>query len=177
MNSVNASASTSTSTSAAAKRAFERSAQLSGSARDTAGLSLPNIPLQSDAAGKLILRLTLGGLLLLHGIGKLMNPGGALAYVSQTLSAMGLPAFLAYFVFIGEVVAPLLIIFGVFARIGGLFVVINMLFALVLVHAGQFLTLNKMGGWGLELQGFYLLCGLAVFFLGSGKIAVKPDSN
>jgi putative oxidoreductase len=50
-----------------------------------------------------------------------------------------------------------------------------MIFALLLAHSAQLLTLSKTGGWALELQGFYLLTGLALFFLGSGRIAVKPD--
>jgi len=66
-------------------------------------------PLQSDDAGKLVLRLTLGILILLHGIAKLMDPGG-LAGISGMLAAKGLPAFIAYGVYIGEVVAPAMII-------------------------------------------------------------------
>jgi putative oxidoreductase len=132
-------------------------------------------PLQSDDAGKLILRLTVGGLILFHGISKLMNPAGAMGMISGMLSTMGLPVFIAYGVYIGEVLAPLLLIFGVYTRIGGLLVVGNMIFALVLVHTSQIMTLSKQGGWALELQGFYLFCGLAIYFLGSGKFAVKPD--
>ena len=131
-------------------------------------------PLQSDDAGKLVLRLTLGILILLHGIAKLMDPGG-LAGISGMLAAKGLPAFIAYGVYVGEVGAPAMIIAGVFTRIGGLLVVANMIFAIWLVHAAQIFTLSKQGGWALELQGFYLFCGLAVYFLGSGKFAVKPD--
>ena len=134
-----------------------------------------NIPFQSDALGKLILRLTLGSLLLFHGISKVMNPVRTLDSMGERLAAVGLPTYVAFGVFAGEVLAPILIILGVYSRIGGLLVVINMLFALYLVHTTQLLTLSKSGGWGLELQGFYLLTGLALFFLGSGKLALKPD--
>ena len=133
------------------------------------------IPFQSDALGKLILRLALGALMLFHGLSKLVNPVGAINYVSSQLTAAGLPTFLAYGVFAGEVIAPLLIILGIYSRIGGLMVVINMIFAVMLAHGAQLLTLSKSGGWALELQAFYLFCGLALFFLGSGKMAVKPD--
>ena len=133
------------------------------------------IPFQSDALGKLILRLALGILLLFHGVSKLMNPAGAIKYVSAQLTAAGLPEFLAYGVFVGEVLAPVLIILGLYARIGGLIAVINMVFAVLLAHSTQLLTLSKTGGWTLELQAFYLFTGLALFFLGSGKMAVKPD--
>jgi putative oxidoreductase len=134
-----------------------------------------NIPFKSDALGKLVLRLTLGILIAFHGISKLMNPARTLESMTGLLAAAGLPSYLAYGVFIGEALAPILIIFGIYSRIGGLIVVINMIFAVLLAHTAQLLTLTKAGGWALELQGFYLLTGLALFFLGSGKIAVKPD--
>lgn len=134
-----------------------------------------NIPFQSDALGKLVLRLTLGLLILLHGIAKVMNPARTLDSMSGLLAAAGLPTYLAYGVFVGEALAPILIILGIYSRIGGLIVVINMIFALLLAHSTQLFSLSKTGGWALELQGFYLLTGLALFFLGSGKMAVKPD--
>ena len=131
-------------------------------------------PLFVDDIGRLVLRLTLGVLILFHGVAKVLNLN-SLAFIGGKLAELGLPNGIAYLVFVGEIVAPLMIILGVYARIGGLLVMINMLFALALVHSTQLLTLSKNGGWALELQGFYLLTGLALFFLGSGRIALKPD--
>lgn len=128
----------------------------------------------NDAVGKLILRLTLGLLMLFHGVAKLLHPG-SLEFINSQLTQLGLPTALAYGVYVGEVLAPLMIILGVFARYGGLIVVINMIFAIVLVHTGDLLALSDHGGWRLELQGFYLFCGLAIVFLGSGRMAVRPD--
>lgn len=133
-----------------------------------------NYPFQNDAVGKLILRLTLGVLILFHGVSKILNPG-YLDFISKQLASIGLPATIAYGVYFGEVLAPLMIILGVFARVGGLLVVVNMVFAIVLAHSDQLLTLSKSGGWALELQSFYLFCGIAIFFLGSGRMAIKPD--
>jgi putative oxidoreductase len=130
--------------------------------------------MHGDDTGKLVLRLTLGIFTLLHGIAKLTNPE-AMTGISGMLTAKGLPAFIAYGAYIGEVLAPLLLIIGVFTRIGAALVVANMLFAIGLAHANQIFTMGKQGGWALELQGFYLFCGVALFFLGSGKFAVKPD--
>ncbi|MBE0620916.1 MAG: DoxX family protein [Burkholderiales bacterium] len=132
-------------------------------------------PLRSDSIGKLVLRLTLGLLLSFHGVSKLMHPAGAINYISGQLTSAGLPTFLAYGVFIGEVLAPIMIVLGIYSRIGGLIVVINMIFAVLLVHASQIFSLATTGGWTLELQAFYLFAGLALVFLGSGKIAVTPD--
>jgi putative oxidoreductase len=128
----------------------------------------------NDAVGKLILRLTLGILMLFHGVAKLLHPG-SLEFINSQLTQLGLPTAVAYGVYVGEILAPLMLILGIFARYGGLIVVINMIFAIVLVHTGDLLALTDHGGWRLELQGFYLFCGLAIVFLGSGRLAVRPD--
>jgi len=125
-------------------------------------------------AGKLIVRLSVGGLMLFHGIAKIMHPG-SLDFIGGMLADFGLPAVLAYGVYIGEVIAPLMVIVGFRARIGGLIMAVNMLFAIILVHTGDFFSLTEHGGWMIELQMFYLLSAIAVVFLGSGRQAMKPD--
>ncbi len=129
---------------------------------------------RNDAVGKLILRLTLGALMLFHGVQKILHPG-SLDFIGGMLSSSGLPQFLSYGVYVGEVVAPLMIILGVHSRIGGLLIVLNMIFAIFLAHGGDLFSLTEHGGWRLELQGFYLFTAVAIVFLGSGRIAVKPD--
>ncbi|HEY4374025.1 MAG TPA: DoxX family protein [Burkholderiales bacterium] len=130
--------------------------------------------MQTDNIGKLILRLTVGVLILFHGIAKVLHPD-MLAPIMKNVASLGLPGPFAYAVYLGEVLGPLLIILGVFARLGGVLVVINMIFALILSHTPQLLTLAKNGGYGLELQAFYLFCGLTVAILGSGRYAMRPD--
>jgi len=130
--------------------------------------------LRNDALGVLVLRLTVGVLMLFHGIAKIMNPG-AIDFIGGALSGAGLPSFFAYGVYIGEVVAPLMIVFGVYCRHGALLVVANMVVAIMLVHANDIFLLTDHGGWRLELQGFYLFGALAIVFLGSGRLAIKPD--
>ena len=127
-----------------------------------------------EEVGKLVLRLTVGILMLFHGTAKILNPG-VLDSVGSQLASNGWPAAVAYGIYFGEVLAPLMIIFGVFSRIGGLLVAINMVFAILMAHTAQLLTLSKSGGWAVELQGFYLLCGIVIFLVGSGRMAVKPD--
>ena len=128
----------------------------------------------SPDAGRLILRLCVGGLMLFHGIAKIMHPG-SLDFIGGMLSANGLPPLLAYGVYIGEVLAPLMVIVGYQARLGGLLIVANMILALFLAHTGDFFSLTEHGGWALELQVFYLLSALAVMFLGSGRLAFRQD--
>lgn len=120
--------------------------------------------------GKLILRLTLGGLLLFHGISKLLNGVG---FIEGQLASHGIPAFFAYGVFIGELLAPLMVILGYQTRIGALIIVFNMLVAIALVHTHELMELGGNGGWALELQGFFLFTALALIFLGPGRYKLK----
>ena len=128
-----------------------------------------NPALQQDL-GKLILRVTLGALVLLHGVAKL---SGGLAGIVGMVEAQGLPGFLGYAVLVGEVLAPLMLLAGFHARIGGLLVAINMLVAIVLVHMGDLGSLNSQGGWALDLQGMFLGTALAIALIGPGRFSVN----
>lgn len=130
--------------------------------------------LHNSAIGLLILRFTLGVLMLFHGVAKIMNPG-SLDFIGGALSSFGFPSFMAYGVFIGEVIAPLMVIAGIHCRYGALLMVANMIVAILLVHSGDLFLITDHGGWRLELQGFYLFTALAIAFMGSGKYALKAD--
>jgi putative oxidoreductase len=75
-------------------------------------------------------------------------------------------------VFIGEGIAPLLMIFGAFTRIAALLVAANMVVAVLLVHMDKLLVLDKTGGWALELEGMFFLTALAVALLGPGRYSI-----
>lgn len=128
----------------------------------------------SDAFGKLIFRLTLGGLMLFHGVFKITNPG-AVDFIKGRVVELGLPDIVAYGVYVGEVLAPILVIIGLFARIGGLLIAVNMVFAILLVHMGDLTIITETGAWKLELQALFLFGGLALLFMGSGDFAARPD--
>ena len=123
-----------------------------------------------DDFGKLLLRLTLGILTLLHGIAKLRY---GVSGIEGMVTSHGLPGFIAYGVFVGEVIAPLLVIAGFHARAGGLIIAFNMIVAIALAHSAQLFDIGKQGGWELELQGFYLFTALAVALLGPGRFSVN----
>lgn len=123
----------------------------------------------SDDLGKLVLRVILGALILFHGVSKLIHGPG---FVVQALGQAGMPSFLAYGVYVGEVVAPLLLVLGLWARVGALIVAVNMVVALLLVHTSQFMSLADTGGWALELQGMYLGGAIAVLLLGAGRFSL-----
>ena len=120
--------------------------------------------------GKLVLRLALGMLILLHGIAKLK---GGVAPIEGMLQAHGLPAFLAYGAYVGEVLAPLMVIAGFHARIGAALMAINMVFAIALAHMGQLGQLNDTGGWAIELQAMFLATAIAVALVGPGRFSIN----
>jgi putative oxidoreductase len=122
-----------------------------------------------DDAGKLLLRLTIGILLLMHGLFKLAN---GIDTITALVVAQSWPAWLAFGVFIGEIIAPSLLIIGVLTRAGALVIVFNMGLAVYLAHASQVLTLTKTGGWALELQGLFLMGALVVALLGAGRFSL-----
>lgn len=126
--------------------------------------------LENADFGKLIIRLTLGGLMLFHGVAKLFN---GISGIEGMLAGHGIPTIFAYGVFIGELIAPLMIILGYQTRIGALLIVFNMLVAIALAHGNELLALGRSGGWALELQGFFLFTALAVIFLGPGRYKLK----
>lgn len=126
--------------------------------------------LQNDHLGKLLLRLTLGLLLLPHGISKLIDGVGP---IQGMLVDAGLPSWLAFGVYIGEIVAPLMVIAGWYCGLGALLIVVNMLFAIALVHAHEIFALASSGGWAIELQAFFLLTAVALILTGPGRIGLN----
>lgn len=122
-----------------------------------------------DDQGKLVLRLTIGLLILMHGIAKL---GGNVDWIAGMLGKAGLPAVLAYGVYVGEVIAPLLLVAGLYTRAAALVIVVNMLFAIGLVHMGEIGKITEVGAWALETQALFLFGGVAIALLGAGRLSV-----
>lgn len=124
---------------------------------------------QNDGA-KLVLRVGLAVLVLFHGLAKV---AGGVGFISGMLAQAGLPAVLAYGVYVGEVIAPLLVLIGLFTRPAALIIAINMVVAILMVHTGELFSLSKTGGWALELQGFFLLTAIVVAMQGAGRYSVS----
>jgi putative oxidoreductase len=120
--------------------------------------------------GKLILRLALGILILLHGLAKISS---GIDGIARMVALAGLPDWVAYGVYVGEVVAPLMVIAGWFSRIGAAIIAANMVFAVALAHRSDIFQLNNTGGWELELQGMFLFTALAIACLGPGRYSAN----
>ncbi len=124
--------------------------------------------LATDAA-LLLARLGVGGMMLLHGIGKLT---GGIVWLEQLLQLNGMPAFLAYGVYLGEIVAPLMLIVGFAVRPAAFILLVNMVFAVGLTHADDLWLLSPQGGWMLEVQGLYMLFAVMLMLAGGGRFSV-----
>jgi putative oxidoreductase len=72
----------------------------------------------------------------------------------------------------------LLIIIGLRTRLAALVVAIDMVAAIWLVHASSILVVKETGGaWAIELEMFYLLGSLALFFMGGGAYSVSKGRS
>ena len=120
--------------------------------------------------GKLLLRITLGVCILFHGIAKIQ---GGIDGIVQGVTAIGLPGFVAYGVYIGEIIAPLLLILGFYSRIGAALIAVNMVFAIAIAHRPDVFKLGEQGGWSLELQGMYLMTAIALALMGPGRFGIN----
>jgi len=120
--------------------------------------------------GRLLLRVTLGVCILFHGIAKIQ---GGVDGIAQGLTTLGLPGFIAYGVYLGEIVGPLLLIVGWFSRLGAGLIAINMVFAIAIAHRADVFKISEHGGWAIELQAIYLMAAIALVLMGAGRFAIN----
>jgi putative oxidoreductase len=128
-----------------------------------------NVNPSMDDTGKLVLRAVLAILILFHGVSKITGGAG---FITGLVAKAGLPEAFGYLVYVGEVLAPLLMLVGFWARAAALIIVVNMIVAIALVHMGDLFQVGKTGGWALELQGMYLAAAIAVALLGAGRYSI-----
>lgn len=120
--------------------------------------------------GLLVLRVSFAAMMLLHGWHKVI---GGIGGIQGMLAAQGLPTFIGYGIYVGEIVAPILIILGVLTRPSALIIVGTMLVAWLMTGPEAIFTLNaRTGAWGVEHIAMFFFSGLATMLLGSGKYSV-----
>ncbi|AXF75921.1 DoxX family protein [Erwinia tracheiphila] len=124
--------------------------------------------------GKLLLRLTLGGLLLFHGEFKVIH---GTDWITALLKAHSIPGFVAWGAYIGEVIAPVMLIIGLMTRPAAFVIAINLAFAILLVKTGAAWDRNSVGAWALESEAFYFFCAFAIMLLGPGKYVLVRNSS
>lgn len=116
-----------------------------------------------------VLRLSLGGMYLAHGLLKLMvfTPAGT----GQYFASIGLPAFMGPMTLWLEIFAGLLLLAGVYSRWVAAAMIPVLFGAAVLGHGSNgWVFSNQGGGW--EYPVFLLLASVSQFFLGDGAFAL-----
>ncbi|ARD61680.1 GntR family transcriptional regulator [Kosakonia radicincitans DSM 16656] len=134
-------------------------------------LNAVNNMFSHEDLGRLLLRLLVGGLMLFHGLHKLI---GGIDGIAGMLVAKGLPGFIAYGVLIGEVLCPILIILGVLTRPAALVLAFTMLVAWLLVGIGKTGALDATGAWAIESIVYFFIAALVIAFIGAGRYSVAP---
>jgi putative oxidoreductase len=122
--------------------------------------------------GLLIIRVTLGGIIFFHGFHKLTH---SLDEQIGDLVSGGLPGQLIYFVYVSEVLAPVLIVLGVLTRLSSLSIIATMI---VIFYVLPFpVGLDAHGALTIESQLFFLLLPIALFFTGPGRYTLKKNNS
>jgi putative oxidoreductase len=130
----------------------------------------PRLPAPRPDAGLLVLRLALAGVVLFHGVFKLTHGVG---WMREPLAAFGLPAFVAYGAYVAELVAPVLLIVGAWARLAALVIAFDMVMAIVPVLRQQVFAVKQSGGgWGIELEALILFAAVTLVLTGAGRYAI-----
>jgi putative oxidoreductase len=125
-----------------------------------------------DDIAKAIVRITVAALILLH-TWAVINGEQA---IRDTLMRWDLPIGLAWTAVIFEGIAPIMVILGVYARIGAWMMTFWMVMAFVLAHidTGHIFQLAQNGvGWRVEGPFFFLALSLAVALQGAGRFGLN----
>jgi putative oxidoreductase len=122
----------------------------------------------------LLLRVAIGFPMLIYGLTKLT---GGIESIFEVLQQNHLPSLIGYGVYLGEIVAPVLIILGVRARIAGVILSFNCIIALLLTQTSQILMLNAYGGWAIELLFIFILLGISLYNSGAGQYAISKNNK
>lgn len=120
--------------------------------------------------GLLIFRLTLGGLMFMHGFHKLIH---GVDGIKGMLAGYGMPEFLAYGVHLGETIAALMMIVGYRTRLASVAFTSVMIVAFLMAHTDPVFGLGKSGAWLHEGIALFLFGGLGLIFAGGGKYALS----
>lgn len=113
----------------------------------------------------LLMRLTLGAIMVAHGYHKVF---GGLHHHAQFVASLGLPAWLGYVSSFTEFLGGLLILAGLFTRAAAFAVCIDLAVAIWKVHLHNGLT----GDHGFELPLAVASLAFALIFFGGGPIAI-----
>lgn len=124
--------------------------------------------------GVLLLRIIIGGIMLFHGISKLHD----ISFVKIQLVNHALPSIWAYGAYIGEIVAPILLMLGYRSRFFAMIIALDCLVAIFLVHKSEIFVINPdTGAWAIETLALFLGGAICLCFTGGGKYVLSKKSK
>lgn len=127
----------------------------------------------SDDLGAFVARITLGVVMLPHGLQKLLGLFGGAGFSGtvEFFVSSGIPAFVAILIIIGESFGSIGLIAGFLSRLAALGITVIMLGAIVTVHLQNGFFMNWGGtaaGEGFEFHLLAVGLGLIVLIKGGG---------
>jgi|SRR3990167_3900762 len=127
----------------------------------------------SDDIGAFVARITLGVVMLPHGLQKLLGLFGGAGFSGtvEFFVSSGIPAFVAILIIIGESFGAIGLIAGFLSRLAALGITVIMLGAIVTVHLQNGFFMNWGGtaaGEGFEFHLLAVGLGLIVLIKGGG---------
>ena len=137
-----------------------------------AGADARNLTAVREDVAKLVLRVTVCAMMMVGGWAVLHGEQA----IRDTLVRWHMPTELAYSSLFFEEIAPLMVILGVFARLGASAMVFWMVMAFALAHidTGHIFELDANAvGWRVEGPFFFLACSLCVALLGAGRYGLN----
>jgi putative oxidoreductase len=135
----------------------------------------------TDDLSLLILRLTLGGVMLPHGAQKLLGWYGGFGFngtIGSFTQQMGLPWIVAFLIIIGESFGSVGLIVGFLTRIAAFGILLIMIGAIVLVHWPHGFFMNWFGKQAGEGYEYHLLAAgisLVLLLYGGGRWSVDRE--
>ncbi|HAG53385.1 MAG TPA: hypothetical protein DCL21_06335 [Alphaproteobacteria bacterium] len=125
--------------------------------------------ISSQNCGALLLRLSLGIILLAHGLLKIFvfTIPGTVGF----FESLGIPAFIAYLTIFGEIAGGTALIIGAYTRLVAL-LSLPILIGATWVHIGNgWMFSNPNGGW--EYPALLIILAIIVILIGPGAFAFR----
>ena len=121
---------------------------------------------------KLLVRVTVGAMILFHTYGVVMGEQA----IRDTLARWGIPLELVWTCLIFEGIGPIMVILGIYARIGAWLMVFWMVMAFLLAHVdtGHLTEFDPVrNAWRVEGPFFFLILSIVVALQGAGRYSLN----
>ena len=81
--------------------------------------------------------------------------------------------YISYGIYIGEVITPIFLIFGIYIRIAATIIAVDILLAMILLYRDNIFSLSQNGGWSVELPMLYFVVAVVLALSAGEKKKVK----